>query len=58
MTGPVGSFTDSPLLPGARSLPGYWRQSHYRAMADVLVVAAVIAFVAAMLGMTWALGRL
>jgi len=27
-------------------------------MADVLVVAAVIAFGAAMLGMTWALGRL
>jgi len=27
-------------------------------MADVLVVAAVIFFVAAMLGMTWALGRL
>jgi len=27
-------------------------------MADVLVVAAVIVFVAAMLGMTWALGRL
>jgi hypothetical protein len=54
----MASFTDSPLRPGARSLHGYWRRSHYRAMADVLVVAAVIVFVAAMLGMTWALGRL
>jgi len=27
-------------------------------MADLLVVAAVIVFTAAMLGMTWALGRL
>ena len=55
---PDHSFTDSPPPPAARSLPGYWRQSHYRAMADVLVVGAVIVFVAAMLGMTWALGRL
>jgi hypothetical protein len=28
------------------------------AMADLLVVVAVVAFVAAMLGLTWALGRL
>jgi len=27
-------------------------------MADLLVVVAIVAFVAAMLGLTWALGRL
>ncbi len=42
----------------ARSPRGYRDGSEHRAMADLLVVAAVVAFVAAMLGMTWALGRL
>jgi hypothetical protein len=56
--GLAGLFTDSPPRPAARSLPGYWHRSDYRAMADLLVVAAVIVFVVAMLGMTWALGRL
>ena len=53
-----GPFTDSLPQPGACSLPGHWRRSHYLGMADLLVVGAVIVFVAAMLGMTWALGRL
>jgi hypothetical protein len=51
-------FTDSPPPPGGRSLPGHRGRSDDLAMADLLVVVAVVAFVAAMLGLTWALGRL
>jgi hypothetical protein len=51
-------FTDSPPPAGARSPRGYRGTSEHLAMADFLVVAAIAVFVAAMLGLTWALGRI
>jgi hypothetical protein len=54
----LGSFTDSPPSPGNGSLRSHRGRGDDRAMADVLVVAAIALFVAAMLGLIWALGRI
>jgi hypothetical protein len=56
--GSLGSFTDSPPSPGSSSLRSHRGRGDDRAMADVLVVAAIAFFVAAMLGLIWALGRI
>jgi hypothetical protein len=42
----------------ARSPRGHRGRSHDRAMADFFVVVGIVAFVAAMLGLIWALGRI
>jgi hypothetical protein len=50
-------LTDFPPPWPARSPRGHRRWSDDRDMADLLVVVAIVAFVAAMLGLIWALGR-
>ena len=52
------AFTVSPPPPGLRSPRGHRPRDDPGGMADFLVVVAVVAFVAAMLGLIWALGRL
>jgi hypothetical protein len=52
------SFTDF-LPPGtSRSPRGHRGRSEDRAMADFLVVIAIVAFVVAMLGLIWGLERI
>jgi hypothetical protein len=46
-----------PIL-AARLLRGYRARSEHRCMADLLVVVAIAGFVAAMLGLAWALERI
>jgi hypothetical protein len=52
------AFTVSPPGRPQRSPRGYRDRSDDRVMADFLVVAAIAVFMAAMIGLTWALGRL
>ena len=53
-----GSFTDSPPSPGHGSARSHRERGDDRAIADVLVVTAIAFFVAAMLSLIWALGRI
>jgi hypothetical protein len=52
------AFTDSPPRPDRGSPRSHRRPADDRGMADLLVLAAIVVFVAAMLGLSWALGRL
>jgi hypothetical protein len=54
---PQGALTDFPPPRGARSPRGNRGRSDDRGMADLLVVAGIVVFVAAMLGLIWALER-
>jgi hypothetical protein len=58
MSGPVILFTVSPPPAGGGSPPGHRAAGDDRAMADFLVAVAIVVFVAAMLGLAWALDRI
>jgi hypothetical protein len=55
---PARSFTDFLPLGPSRSPRGHHGRGEDRAMADFLVVIAIVVFVAAMLGLIWSLERI
>jgi hypothetical protein len=51
-------FTDSPPSAGGGSPPGHRALADDRGMGDLLVAVGIVVFVAAMLGLAWALERI